>query len=150
MPEQQLDGFHGRSLLNQSRRHGAHTTVRRPTPYACIPVQLCDVRLQAIACEVIDWLTRPVHPALRVEMKLVTLMRQDQRACRFKASIASQIVGRAHAPRNPVAQVLIECVSGLYLAQVDAALPARFVIAARRLISSRSAPEGNSMSCTSI
>jgi len=43
MSEEQLDGFHVSPLLDQPARHRAPATVRRPTPYTGVPVQLWDV-----------------------------------------------------------------------------------------------------------
>jgi hypothetical protein len=59
-------------------------------------------------------------------MEFVTLVRQDQLARWVKASIATWIVGSAKMPFNTVPYVLIECVNGLGVTQVDAALPASF------------------------
>lgn len=77
MPEQQLDGLYVFPLLDQPRGHRAPVTVRRATSYAGVPVELCDVGLQAVACQVLDRLAGPAHAPLNIQVELVALVRQD-------------------------------------------------------------------------
>lgn len=126
VPEQQLDGLYVLPLLDQPGRHRPPTTVRRTTPYAGIAVQLRDMGLQAVACQVLDRIAYPAHAPLGVQVELVALVRQDQLARRLQASIAGGIAGRSQAPCNPIGQVPIKRLDGPGMAQVDAALPASF------------------------
>ena len=89
MPKQQLDGLYVFALLDQPRCHSAPTTVRRTTTYAGVAVKLRDVGLNAVASQVLDWLTGPTHAPLGVQMELVALVRQDQLWPAFKAASIS-------------------------------------------------------------
>jgi hypothetical protein len=124
VPKKPLHGLYGRSLVDQPGRHRAPTAMRRAAPYAGVTVQLRDVRLQAVARQVIDRLAGPAHAPLGVELEFVPLVRQDQLARWLQASIAARIASRAQAPINPVVQLSIKRLDDLAVAQVDASLPA--------------------------